>query len=163
MKKYLVILMTGLIFSTVAFAQQGFAIAFVNPTALLAAHPAGQAAAALLQQRDAELQPLLDEIQLLQTKSQTADLNADDRARATLLIRTVEEVRQRYVADIQSASAPALLDINTAIAMVAQQNGYTLVLDGEIASAEGLGLVVYADPSVVFDITEEVIAFMQNR
>ena len=43
-------------------------IAFVNPDRLLAALPEGQAARALVQQRDDELQPLIEQLQALQTK-----------------------------------------------------------------------------------------------
>ena len=150
----------GLSFVSLALAQQPFKMAFVNTTALLKAHPAGQAAAALMEQRDADLKPLLEELQALQQKSQNAELSNEERQRASLLVRTVEETRNRYTQDIQTASQPAVTDINAAVAAVSQANGYTLVLDGELAGVGGLGLVVYVDPTNVADITEQVIAQM---
>jgi outer membrane protein len=143
---------------------QEIKLAFVNPNALLAAHPAGKAAAGLIKQRDDELAPLLSELQTLQQKAETAEgLTPDERGRATLLVRTVEEVRKRYTTDIQAASAPAIEAINAAVAAVAQANGYTLVLDGDLAGTTGLGLVVYVDPNQAADITEQVIAQMNGQ
>lgn len=158
-------LLTGLVFCLVAsFAlAQAPRIVFANTTELLRAHPAGNAAAELLAQRDAELEPLIAEIQSLQQKSQTTELTTEERSRANLLVQTVEQVRQRYSQDVQAASAPAVTDINAALAVVAQANGYTLVLDGEIAGTSGLGLVLYADPATVTDITEQVIAQMNAQ
>jgi outer membrane protein len=165
MKKTFLPLMVffGLLLSSVAFAQQPFRMAFVNTTELLKAHPAGAEAAALMAQRDSDLKPLLDELQLLQQKSQTAELSAEERQRATLLVQTVQEARNRYAQDIQTASAPAVEAINSAIATVAQANGYTMILDGELAGIGGLGLVVYVDPNSVTDITQLVITQMNGQ
>jgi Skp family chaperone for outer membrane proteins len=136
-------------------------IALINKLALLQAHPDGQAAAGLAQQRDAELQPLLDELQTLQTKSQTAEgLTAEERSRATLLVQTVEQTRQRYATDIQTAAAPAEEAINTALEAVSQAQGYTLVIDGDLAGLNGLGLFVYVDTAGLPDITQQVIEQM---
>ena len=161
MKKVLVTLIVC-IFVSLAAAQAP-KIVFANTTELLRAHPAGTAAAELLSQRDAELEPLIAEIQTLQQKSQTTELTAEERSRANLLVQTVEQVRQRYSADVQAASEPAVADINAALATVSQANGYTLVLDGEIAGTSGLGLVLYADPNTVTDITEQVITQMNAQ
>jgi len=123
-KRFLSILTVCLLAFSFSQAQE-IRIAFVNPNALLAAHPAGQSAAALVQQRDAELNGLLTEIQALQQKSETAEgLTSDERARANLLVRTVDQVRERYTQDIQAASEPAVAAINGAVAAVAQANGY---------------------------------------
>ena len=148
MKRRLIPLLLCLTFLVAGFglAQDTIRIAFVNPNALLAAHPAGQAAADLIKQRDDEIAGLMTEVQGLQQKAETAaGLTAEERARATLLIRTIDEVRGRYTQDIQAASAPAVEAINAAVAAVAQANGYQLVLDGDLAGTTGIGLVVYDD------------------
>lgn len=153
-----------LVFGLISFIQaqeKPLKIALINKLALLQAHPDGQAAAGLAQQRDEELKPLIDELQTLQTKSQTAEgLTAEERSRATLLVQTVEQTRQRYVADIQAAAAPAEEAINTALTAVSQAQGYTLVIDGDLAGLNGLGLFVYVDTAGIPDITEQVIAQM---
>lgn len=163
MKKRLISLFLSISFLVAGFAlaQDTIRIAFVNPNALLAAHPAGKAAAELVKQRDAELAGLYAEVQGLQQKSETAEgISTEERARATLLIRTIDEVRNRYTEDIKAASAPAVEAINAAVAAVAKANGYQLVLDGDLAGTTGIGLVVYADPDYAIDITEQVIAQM---
>lgn len=159
-------LFLGLLFAlfvSLTSAQIAPTIAFVDSTALLRAHPAGTAAAELQEQQQEELAPLLEEIQTLQSQSQSTELSAEQRSRAQVLIRTVEEVRQRYAEDIQTAAEPAIADINTAIETVSQSGGYTLVLDGEIAGSAGLGLVVYRDPEAVPDITEQVVTQMNGE
>ena len=153
-----------LVFGLVSFVQaqdKPLKIALINKLALLQAHPDGQAAAGLAQQRDTELAPLLEELQTLQTKSQTAEgLTAEERSRATLLVQTVEQTRQRYAADIATAAAPAEEAINTALTAVSQAQGYTLVIDGDLAGLSGLGLFVYVDTAAIPDITEQVIQQM---
>jgi outer membrane protein len=155
-----------LVFGITLFAQaqeKPLKIALISKPALLAAHPDGQAAAGLAQQRDTELQPLLEELQALQTKSQTAEgLTAEERSRATLLVSTVEQTRQRYAADIQTAAAPAEEAINTALTAVAQAQGYTLVIDGDLAGFDQLGLFVYVDEASIPNITQQVIDQMST-
>ena len=163
MNKRIIFIFLGfsMLVSGLALAQANIRIAFVNPNALLAAHPAGQAAADLIKQRDEELAGLFAEVQALQQKAETPEgISTEERGRATLLIRTIDEVRNRYTQDIQAASAPAVEAINAAVAAVAKANGYQLVLDGDLAGTTGIGLVVYADPDYAVDITELVIAQM---
>lgn len=150
---------------SLAFAQDGqLRIAYVTPGRLFEAHPAGQEAAALIQQRDEELQPLVEELQSLQSRAEGEQgLTPDERARANLLLRTVQETQARYAEDIQAAAAPAEQAINEAIQAVARAEGYSLVLDGELAGAGGSSLIIYADPEVIPDITELVIAQLQGE
>jgi outer membrane protein len=150
-----------LVFGLVSFVQaqeKPLKIALINRLALLQAHPDGQAAAGLAQQRDEELKPLLEELQTLQTRSQSAEgLTAEERSRATLIVQTVEQTRQRYAQDIATAAAPAEEAINTALTAIAQAQGYTLVIDGDLAGLNGLGLFVYVDTAGLPDITQQVI------
>jgi Skp family chaperone for outer membrane proteins len=157
---FALLLVYGLV-SFVSAQEKPLKVALINKLALLQAHPDGQAAAGLAQQRDTELQPLLEELQTLQTKSQTAEgLTAEERSRATLLVSTVEQTRQRYAQDIAAAAAPAEEAINVALAAVSQAQGYTLVIDGDLAGLNGLGLFVYVDTAGIPDITEQVIQQM---
>jgi Skp family chaperone for outer membrane proteins len=154
------LLVFGLL-SLVQAQEKPLKIALINKLALLQAHPDGQVAAGLAQQQNTELAPLLEELQTLQAKSQTAEgLTPEERSRATLLVQTVEQTRQRYAADIQAAAAPAEEAINTALTAVSQANGYTLVIDGDLAGLNGLGLFVYVDTAGIPDITQQVIEQM---
>jgi Skp family chaperone for outer membrane proteins len=165
MKKGLFItllLVLGLVFQVQA-QDKPLKIALISKPALLAAHSEGQKAAGLAQQRDEELKPLLDELQTLQTQSQSAELTAEQRSRASLLVSTIEQTRQRYAADIATAAAPAEQAINDAIKAFSEANGYTLVIDGDLAGFDQLGLFVYVDPTGIPDITEQVIAQMNGQ
>jgi Skp family chaperone for outer membrane proteins len=157
-----VLLVLGLV-SFVQAQEKPLKIGLINKIALLQAHPDGQKAAGLAQQRDAELQPLVEELQTLQTKSQSAELTAEERSRAQILVSTVEQTRSRYAADIAAAAAPAEEAINTALNAVSQAQGYTLIIDGDLAGLSGLGLFVYVDPASIPDITEQVIAQMNGQ
>lgn len=131
-------------------------IAFVNPDRLLAALPEGQAARTLAQQRDDELQPLIEQLETLQTKVQSGEsLTAEEQNQGELLTRTVEETRTQYQEDIQASLGDVDSTINDAIAQVAEANSFTLVLNGPLAGVSGYGLVVYGEPTP--DITQLVI------
>lgn len=160
MKKWLfTFIISIIVVSTLSYAQE-LRIAFVNPDELLAAHPAGQQVIALLNQRDEELQPLAQELETLQFRATTAEgLTNEERARAQLLIRTLEQTSARYEEDIALAGEPARAAINAAIEAVAQANGFNLVLDGSVAGATGIALIVYSDGTIP-DITQEVIEQM---
>ncbi|MGL4608488.1 MAG: OmpH family outer membrane protein [Trueperaceae bacterium] len=160
---FMVFLLT---FSLVSFGEaqeKPLKIALISKPALLAAHPEGQKAADLASARDEELQPLIDELQTLQTKAQTVELSVEERSRATLLVQTVEQTRNRYAVDIQTAAAPAETAINEAIAAVSEANGYTLVIDGDLAGFDQLGLFVFVDAAAIPDITEQVVAQMNGQ
>ncbi len=163
MKKYLIIaLVISISLFSFVSAQQAATIAFVSPTQLIKAYGPNTKAAQLMVDRDAELKEITAEITKLQEKSASATgLTADERARANLLVTTLDQVSKKYEADIQEASAPILASINESINQVAKELGYTLVLDAEVATASGL--IVYADLSAIPDITEQVVAVIKAK
>ena len=158
MKKLPILLfLISLSFVSFVTAQQAPKIAFVRPTALIQAYGPDTEAAKLVQERDAELQALATEINQLQAKSNSdAGLTADERARASLLVKTFDETQKRYEEDINKASKPILKEIDTAIKTVAKAQGYDLVFDAEAVNASGL--IVYANFDVMPDITDLVVA-----
>lgn len=167
MKKLTLYTCLAFAFLTLPFssAQDGaLKLAYVFPSQLFAANPAGQEAAALMKQRDDELAPLVQELQGLQSKAETAEgLTADERARANLLVRTVQQTQARYTEDIRQAAAPAEAAINEAIRAVAKAGGYTLVLDAELAGAGGSSPFIYVDTNLIPDITDKVVAQLQGQ
>ena len=127
-------------------------IVFVNSQIAIAAHPAGQAARELEAQARTEIDELrtvLDELNAKATGGQ--ELSAAERESYQITLTTLNSVQQRYQADIAAAAEPAIVAVNEVIAQLAQENGYTLVLD----RAEAQGLVVYAPEEL--DITQLVI------
>ncbi len=163
MKKYSIFaLLIGISLLSFVSAQQAATIAFVSPTQLIKAYGPDTEAAQLILDRDKELKEIAAEITKLQEKANSATgLTADERARANLLVTTLDQVSKSYEADIKKASAPILASINESINQVAKQLGYTLVLDAEVATASGL--IVYADLSAIPDITEQVVAAIKAK
>lgn len=131
-------------------------IVFVDGPRLITAHPAGQAANELQQQAQEEIRGLEEDIRATIGGAQSMqELTAEQRDRLDALQRTMQAAQERWQRDIQDAVQPALEAVNTAVREVAQENGYTLVLDGAVAGESGMALVVYAKDGL--DITEQVI------
>ena len=150
-------------FSSTFHAQTNYArVAFIDPAKALAAHPAGDSVAAIQQRQEAELNPILQQIQDLQAKAQSGQpLTPEETDTGDLLVRTLQDRQQRFAEEILAASEPAVNAVNNAIITLSQQYGYTLVMDGNIAGQNGLGLVVYAQEGL--DITDQVIAYVQTN
>ena len=136
-------------------------IVFVDAARALASHPSGRAVTDIQARQEQESAPIVEQIQALQLKMQQGQqLTPTEEENADILIRTLRTVQQRYAEEILQASEPAVLSVNSSIASIAESNGYTMVLDGNIAGQSGLGLVVYAQEGL--DITDQVIAMVQT-
>ncbi len=161
MRKALLATLTLLALFSLASAQEGaLSIAFVRSGAVLAAHPAGQEAAQLTEQARTELQQIATDLQPLQARANAGEeLSAEEQNTLELSQRTLQETQERYQREVEAAAAPAEEEINTIIQGLAQENGYTLVLNYDVAQASRL--VIYAEDGSVPDITEEVIAAIQ--
>lgn len=132
-------------------------IAFVSSSQVLAAHPAGQAAEELGQQARTEIQEIEAALRPLVTKANSgAQLTAEEQNQLELTQRTYQETRDRYAQDIDAAAQPAEQEIDGIIRQIAAENGYTLVLNFDVARTSGL--VLYADEGNAPNITEQVIA-----
>jgi Skp family chaperone for outer membrane proteins len=135
-------------------------IVFVNSQAAIAAHPAGEEAVQLEQQAREEINEIRASIQEIADRARAGEeLTAEEQERYQTLVTTLQAVQQRYQADFDAAAAPAIEAVNRAIAEIAQEKGYTLVLDSLAAGPQGTNLVVYAQQGL--DITELVIERVQ--
>lgn len=139
-------------------ASASFRLAFVDTQALIAAHPAQAEIASLGEALDAELQDLLGQRQALLQKQAGAGLTAEEEELLQALNVTIETRRDAGLADIRAAAAPAEEAANQIIREIAQQEGFSLVLDIDRAA----GLVVFAAVSVP-DVTQQAVALMQER
>lgn len=136
-------------------------IAFVSSSQVLAAHPAGQAAETLGQQARTELEEIAATLQPLQARAASgAELTAEERNQLELTQLTLQETQERYRQDIDAAAQPAEEEIDGIIRRIAAENGYTLVLNFDVARTSGL--ILYADENSVPNITEEVIAQIEG-
>lgn len=129
-------------------------LAFVDSQALIAAHPAGQAANDLRALASEEIGGLRDRLDALQSKARSEGLTNDEAEMFNVLLATLESVQSRYSAEIASAAQPAIEAVNAAIRAVAEENGIAVIMD--IDAAAESGLVVYAADGL--DLTEVVAA-----
>lgn len=122
-------------------------VVFVDSQAVIAAHPAGQQAASLQEQARQEISALQADLQAIAERVNAgAQLTPEEQLRVQQLGAAVREIQQRYAQQIESIVQPALDAVNRAIAEIANENGYDIVLDSIVAGAEpmGINLVVYA-------------------
>ncbi|MFA5568437.1 MAG: OmpH family outer membrane protein [Trueperaceae bacterium] len=129
-------------------------LVFVDAQAVLRAHPAGQAVEDLRAQAATEIKGLTDSISALENKLGSGQtLTPEESERYSTLRSTLQAVQARYLDEINKAAAPAVQATNEAIAELAKENGYTVVMDR--VEAANQHLVVYADDDL--DITQLVI------
>ncbi len=128
-------------------------IVFVDSQAAINSHPAGQQAQDLKTQAQTEIDDLRSKIDELAKKQNSGQqLTAAENERYQTLVSTLSAVQQRYQSDINTAAKPAVEAVNKAIQEIAQENGYSIVMD---RTAAAQGLVVYAASDL--DITPTVI------
>ncbi len=155
------VLLVALVAASPSVQNQPAHIAFVDSQAAINAHPAGKKADQLKQQAQTEIDGIRGKINTLAQKQQQGQqLTPQESERYQTLVTTLNAVQKRYQNDIQKAAQPAVVAVNTAIKEVAQQDGYTIVLDSRAAGTSGSGLVVYADQNL--DITPQVIDQMKK-
>ena len=146
----------GNLFNNKLSAQVDYSrIVFVDAAKALASHPAGTAIADIQTRQEAELGPIVEQIESLRVTASERELTPEEQDLADLQIRTLQDSRKRYAEEILQASEPAVNSVNNAIVSISQDQGYSMVLDGNIAGQSGIGLVVYAIDGL--DITDQVI------
>lgn len=136
-------------------------VVFIDAARALASHPAGGAIEGIQQRQEEELGPILQQIQDLQRFAGERELTVEEQDLADVLIRTLQERQQRYTEEILQASEPAVNSVNSAITTISATQGYSMVLDGNIAGQNGIGLVVYAVEGL--DITDQVIEYVKQN
>ncbi len=145
--------------SSLSAQDQPTKIVFVDAQAAINSHPAGQAANQLQEQARTEIAGLRADIDALAQKIRAGQtLNADEQERYNLLLTTLDSVQQRYQTEIAQTAQPAIEAVNEVIRQIAEENGYTIVLDAGVASA---GLVVYAQDGLF--ITAQVIERLRSQ
>jgi Skp family chaperone for outer membrane proteins len=154
------VVMVALLAPNLNAQQRPTKVVYVDSQAAIRAHPSGSQIESLQQQAAAEVQDLTQKLAELEQKAAAGQqLTPDESDRYNALRSTLTAVQNRYLNDINAAAEPAVTTVNEIIAQLAQENGYTLVLDA--VEAANLRLVVYADADL--DITPLVIERVQAQ
>ncbi|GGK87998.1 OmpH family outer membrane protein [Deinococcus radiotolerans] len=90
-------------------------------------------------------------LQTLATKA--AKGAAADKAALTKAQQEYAKARDSYISQIDAAFKPLATKVNAAVAKVAKTNGYSIVLDANVANATNL--IVHANSAV--DLTQAVL------
>lgn len=139
-------------------SAQSFVI--IDARTALAAHPAGSAVVDIQTRQQEELAPILQQLEALQTKLRSGQaLTIEEQDQGETLMNFLQEAQRRYTEEILAASEPAVQVVNYTICQLAQENGYDIVIDGNTAGQDGLGLIVYANDQL--DITQRVVELVQ--
>lgn len=117
-------------------------VGFVDVSSLVAAVPGGTNYLTLSKNADADLAKQQKALQALVTKANTtrstADRNAVNKAQQDFVA-----AQKKYQTQIAQAFKPLASKIDAAVASTAKSNGYSIVLDKQVAGRSKL--VVYAD------------------
>lgn len=135
-------------------------VVFVNSQAALLAHPSGANVTTLQEQAQTEVNDLVASISALEQRLAAGEqLSAEDNERYQALQTSLTAVQSRYQDEIAAAAQPAVDAVNSIIAQLAEENGYTIVMDRVEAAEQRL--VVYSDADL--DITPLVIERLQAQ
>ncbi len=135
-------------------------VVFVRSQAAILAHPAGARVEELKEQAQAEMGDLANSIKELEDRIAAGQqLSPEENERYQALLTSANAVQDRYRQEIDAAAQPAIEAVNEILAQLAEENGYTVILDAD--KARELQLVVYGDPDL--DVTQMVIDRLQAQ
>ncbi len=144
-----------------AIAQDsGTKLGFVSVNALTQATPEGQALLELRRAANEELRPMQSQLGAYNQQAQAGTLSEADRAQANLLQLEYTQKIQEYQAKLDAAYSSFSQVIDPAIAQSAKDQGFSAVMNSEVAASSGL--VIYADPEAT-SLTDDVKAKLQPK
>lgn len=134
-------------------------IGFVNVQTVIEATPQYAPVRTLQQQAEAQLKPTADQITALQPKIAGNTATAAERQQYNTLVQTYRTRQEQFSTQINTQLEPILTRVNTAVANVARQQGFTVVMDRAVAAQSGL--VIYANEQAT-DFTAAVVAAVRQ-
>ncbi|SRR5690606_12740526 len=150
----------ALFVSNLSAQSRPTSVVFVNSQAALLAHPAGANVEALREQAQTEVNGIVASLgELEQRLAAGEQLSPEENERYQALQTSLSAVQSRYAQEISAAAQPAVDAVNGIIAQLAEENGYTIVMDRVEAAEQRL--VVYSDADL--DITPLVIERLEAQ
>lgn len=151
-KKIFVLFPLALLLTVPHAQQKKSRVAFVNVPQLVSALPNSSAYLTLRKNVDADLTKRQASIRTLLTKAQSSPTAANRNA-LTKAQKDYAAAQKGYQSRLANAFKPLASKLDSAIATAAKANGYSVVLDRQVAARSGL--VVYANPAT--DLTQAVL------
>ncbi len=140
--------------ATVPHAQNASQkIGYVDVQAVLQASPKYGEVDGLYKKSQTDLKPAADQLKAIQDKGTNA--TAAERQQYDTLLKTYQANAKKWEDQVNAKLTPINADVNTAVTKVAQDQGFSMVLNKGVAA--GSQLVIYADEKSL-DLTPAVIA-----
>lgn len=152
MKNFFVLLPLALLLTVPHAQQKKSRVAFVNVSQLVAALPSSSSYLTLSKNADADLAKRQAALRTLLAKAQSSP-TAANRAALTKAQKDYAAAQKGYQSRLASAFKPLASKLDSAIAATAKANGFSVVLDRQVAARTSL--VVYANPTT--DLTQAVL------
>ncbi len=149
-------ILAGLLLSSLLVAQNqptATKIGYLNARAVVEAHPQFARVKEIQAKAEAELKPLREQLQPLDAKIRAGNATAQEQQSYRTLSQNLQESVTKWNNQQNAALRPITEDIDKIVSKVAQEQGFAIVLDQEVAASSGL--VVYAAQEL--DITQAIV------
>ncbi len=140
-------------------APQAARIGFVIVPEIIKATSAGSALKKIEEIKTIETKPISDALKELQPKMRAATASFEEREQWDKLSKQYADISKKYDAQYEVILKPFEKKLGKSIALAAQKSGYSLVVDGVIATDSGL--LLYADQTAA-NITKQVTSVFKN-
>jgi outer membrane protein len=130
-------------------------IGYVTVPAVIRATSAGGALKKIEAARETETKPVSEALKKLQPKMRSGSATFEERDQWDKLSKRYSEIAKKYDAQFQKILAPFDKKLVGSIKAAASKQGFSLIVDGNIATDSGL--LLYANQDAA-NITNEVIA-----
>lgn len=141
--------------SSVIAVPQAIRLGYVTVPAVVKATPSGGALIKIEAARDAEAKPIVEKIKVLQPKMRSATATFEERDQWDKLSKQYAAIIKKYDLQFQKVLQPFDKKLLISIKNAANKQGFSLVVDGIIATESGL--LLYANQDAA-NITKDVIA-----
>ncbi|MBO1435852.1 OmpH family outer membrane protein [Meiothermus sp. CFH 77666] len=149
-------ILAGLLLSSLLVAQNqptATKIGYLNARAVVEAHPQFARVKEIQTKAEAELKPLREQLQPLDAKIRAGNATAQEQQSYRALSQNLQDSVKKWNDQQNAALRPITEDIDKIVSKIAQEQGFAIVLDQEVAASSGL--VVYAAQEL--DITQAVV------
>lgn len=149
-------ILAGLLLSSLLVAQNQPAaskIGYLNARAVVEAHPQFARVKEIQAKAEAELKPLREQLQPLDAKIRAGNATAQEQQSYRTLSQNLQDSVKKWNDQQNAALRPITEDIDKIVSKIAQEQGFAIVLDQEVAASSGL--VVYAAQEL--DITQAIV------
>jgi outer membrane protein len=140
--------------SSVQAIPQAIRLGYVTVPEVIKATPAGGALKKVEAAREKEVKPIADKIKVLQPKMRAGTATFEERDQWDKLNKQYSEIAKKYAVQFQKILQPFDKKLLTSIKNSANKQGFSLIVDGIIATDSGL--LLYANQDAA-NITKDVI------